>query len=170
MTRQNTRRIKTATLIVMVCVPVAMAYEWIDSGVVSGVGVAIGVALAMPLIVLEESGFDRRLRRLPFSTALIAKALTLIGSVAGVFMATSLVQGYLTGLTMSDFWEATLSPSFFQELAAGFVLYLVIVFFRQLDRLLGPGVLLRYVLGRYHRPRREARIFMFLDLKAPPRP
>jgi adenylate cyclase len=43
---------------------------------------------------------------------------------------------------------------------------LVIVFFRQLDRLLGPGVLLRYVLGRYHRPRREARIFMFLDLKS----
>jgi adenylate cyclase len=150
----------------MVCVPVAMAYEWIDSGVVSGVGVAIGVALAMPLILLEESGFDRRLRRLPFSTALIVKALTLIGSVAGVFMATSLVQGYRAGLTMSDFWEATLSPGFFRELAAGFALYLVIVFFRQLDRLLGPGVLLRYVLGRYHRPRRETRIFMFLDLKS----
>ena len=40
------------------------------------------------------------------------------------------------------------------------------MFFRQLDRLLGPGLLLRYILGRYHRPRREARIFMFLDLKS----
>ncbi len=43
---------------------------------------------------------------------------------------------------------------------------MIIVFFRQLDRLLGPGVLLRYLLGRYHRPRRERRIFLFLDLKS----
>ena len=43
---------------------------------------------------------------------------------------------------------------------------MVIVFFRQLDRFLGPGVLVRYMLGRYHRPHREARIFMFLDLKS----
>jgi len=35
----------------------------------------------------------------------------------------------------------------------------------QLDRLLGPGVLLGYVTGRYHHPRREDRVFMFLDLK-----
>ena len=43
---------------------------------------------------------------------------------------------------------------------------MIIIFFRQLDRLLGPGVLLRYILGRYHRPHREARIFMFIDLKS----
>jgi len=38
--------------------------------------------------------------------------------------------------------------------------------FRQLDRLLCPGVLVRVLLGRYHRPRREHRVFMFLDLKS----
>jgi adenylate cyclase len=44
-------------------------------------------------------------------------------------------------------------------------MYITIIFFRQLDRLLGPGTLMRYAFGRYHRPRREARIFMFLDMK-----
>lgn len=40
-----------------------------------------------------------------------------------------------------------------------------ILFFVRLDRLLGPGVLIGYVTGRYHKPRREQRIFMFLDLQ-----
>jgi len=48
---------------------------------------------------------------------------------------------------------------------AGLGVIAFLLFFVQLDRLLGPGVLLGYVTGRYHHPRREQRIFMFLDLK-----
>src|SRR5262245_4836411 len=40
----------------------------------------------------------------------------------------------------------------------------VLNFIRQIDRMLGPGTLLSLVLGRYHRPIAEDRIFMFLDL------
>jgi adenylate cyclase len=150
----------------MVCVPVALTYELLDTGAISIVGVAIGIALAMPLVLLEESDFDRLMKRLPFSTALLATALTYLVSLAAVFMSAGLLIGYLHGLKIADFWVFILSPDFRWQLAAGFVVYLVIVFFRQLDRLLGPGVLLRYFLGRYHRPRREARVFMFLDLKS----
>ena len=35
---------------------------------------------------------------------------------------------------------------------------------RQLNRMLGPGTLMSLLLGRYHRPVAEDRIFMFLDL------
>jgi adenylate cyclase len=166
MTRHTTRRIKSAANIMMACVLVALTYEFLDSGIVSGIAIVIGIALAMPLILLEESGFDRHMRRLPFTTALLLKAVTYVASVAAVFMSTTLVGGYAMGLTMSDYWEFLLSLAFLRQLGAGFAVYLVIVFFRQLDRLLGPGVLLRYFLGRYHQPRREARIFMFLDLKS----
>lgn len=166
MTRQTTRRIKTAAAITMVCVPVALTYEWIDTRGISVTGVVVGIALALPLILLEETGLDRRLRRLPFSAALLAKALIYVGSLAGVFMTVSLIGGYLEGETLRAYWDFLLGPSFRRELAAGFVMYLVIVFIRQLNRLLGPGVLFRYLSGRYHQPRREARIFMFLDLKS----
>ena len=67
---------------------------------------------------------------------------------------------------MSEFWASFSDPALPRQVAAGFVLYVIIVFFRQLDRILGPGVLLSYLLGRYHRPHREARIFMFLHLKS----
>lgn len=81
-------------------------------------------------------------------------------------MSTSLVGSWWAGQTIRDYWEFLVGPSFSSQVLVGFAMYLVIVFFRQLDRLLGPGVLLRYILGRYHHPRREARIFMFLDLKS----
>jgi adenylate cyclase len=32
------------------------------------------------------------------------------------------------------------------------------------NRLLGPGVLVAFVAGRYHRPRREERVLLFIDL------
>lgn len=67
---------------------------------------------------------------------------------------------------MADFWASFAEPSYYVMVSCGFVLYVIIIFFRQLDRLLGPGVLVTYLLGRYHRPHREARIFMFLDLKS----
>jgi adenylate cyclase len=47
-------------------------------------------------------------------------------------------------------------------LGGRFVAALAIV--RQLNRMLGPGTLVNLLLGRYHRPVGEERIFMFLDL------
>ena len=36
----------------------------------------------------------------------------------------------------------------------------------QISQLLGPGVLLKYLLGKYHKPRLEKRFFLFLDLNS----
>ncbi len=166
MTANTVRRLRTAIIITMVCIPVSLSYEFISDGKISVIGLVIGIVLAMPLALLEESTFDERMRRLPFSVAILAKALTYIGSLVVVFTSVGLVFGLLQGLTMDDFWASFSDPDLAKQVGTGFALYVIIVFFRQLDRLLGPGVLLRYPLGRYHRPGREARIFMFLDLKS----
>ncbi len=166
MTANTARRLRTAILIMMVCIPVSLSYEFIDTGIVSVIGLVIGIGLAMPLALLEESKFDERMRRLPFSVAVLAKSLTYVGSLVVVFQSVGLIVGLMEGLTMEDFWASFTEPDLYLQMGAGFALYVIIVFFRQLDRLFGPGVLLRYLLGRYHRPRREARIFMFLDIKS----
>ena len=173
MTANTARRLRSAIIIMMVCVTVSLCYEFIESvlaegleGKISVVGLAIGIALAMPLALLEESTFDERMRRLPFSVAILAKSLTYIGSLFAVFLSASLFFGFRQGLTMEDFWASFAEPDYYIQVTLSFGLYLIIVFFRQLDRLLGPGVLLSYFLGRYHRPHRESRIFMFLDLKS----
>lgn len=164
MSANTARRLRTAIMIMMVCIPVSLSYEFIDTGKMSVIGLAIGIVLAMPLALLEESTFDERMRRLPFSIAIVVKALTYAGSLVIVFTTVGLVFGLLQGLPMEEFWASFSDPDLAKQVGTGFVLYVIIVFFRQLDRLLGPGVLLRYISGRYHRPRREARIFMFVDL------
>jgi len=166
MTRHTKWRVESAARVTASCVAVSLVYELVDTRGVSLAAVYIGIGLAMPLILLEESGFDRRMRRLPFTAALLARTLAYLGSIAGVFMSVGFVTGYFEGRSLAEFRDFIMSAEFGRELAAGFGVYLVIVFFRQLDRLLGPGVLVKYLSGRYHEPRREARIFMFMDLKS----
>lgn len=45
-----------------------------------------------------------------------------------------------------------------------FILFLVFYFIIQVKRIVGGRVLRNFILGRYHRPVQEERIFMFLDL------
>ena len=46
-----------------------------------------------------------------------------------------------------------------------YMVALLISGFFQINAKLGPGVLLNWLTGKYHEPREEERIFMFLDLK-----
>src|SRR5262247_3442084 len=69
--------------------------------------------------------------------------------------------GYYTSPAYRDF---VLGGRFWLALVILTLVSFLINFVRQLDRMLGPGTLLNLLLGRYHRPVAEERIFMFLDL------
>lgn len=45
------------------------------------------------------------------------------------------------------------------------IFFLFITFVMQIRRLLGQGIMWNVITGRYHRPRTERRIYMFLDIK-----
>lgn len=45
-----------------------------------------------------------------------------------------------------------------------FALALALSFFLAVERMLGPHVLRAFLVGRYHRPREEQRVFLFVDL------
>ena len=51
-----------------------------------------------------------------------------------------------------------------RDLAFSLTVSFGVILFIEIDRLLGGGVLLRFIFGRYHRPRVERRIFLFADL------
>jgi len=166
MRRHTAWRLKSAGRVAVACVAVSYVYEAIDTRAVSFAGLYVGLGLAMPLVLLEESGFDRRMRRLPFVAALIARTVTYLAALAAAFLTAAFVSGLMRGQTLSEFRDFLFDVALRREMAAGFALYLAIVFVRQLDRLLGPGVLVRYLSGRYHWPRTESRIFMFMDLRS----
>jgi len=164
------RRLRSAAPVVAVCVLVSLTWDFVSSrldpangGAEPGVAMLIGVLISLPLI-LESGAFTTRLRRLPFWAAVLFKSVTYVGALALVFMGLGLIIGWSQGLTLEDFAESM--PETLVSIGAAFVLYLAIIFVRQLDSLLGPGVLLRYLTGRYHQPRREHRIFMFVDIES----
>ncbi len=166
MTARTARRLRSTFWILVVCVIVSMVYEAISDGRPTIIGVSIGVGLGVCLALLEESSFAQRMGRLPFTVALLAKTATYVLVPTAVFLFFGLVFGIRQGLPLSEFWTQFSDPGLYVQVGSALVLYLVIIFFRQLDRLLGPGVLVRVLVGRYHRPRREHRVFMFLDLKS----
>lgn len=57
-------------------------------------------------------------------------------------------------------------PLFFRTIFTWFVIVSVTSFVIQLSDILGPGVLVDIISGKYHQPLKENRIFMFLDMKS----
>lgn len=55
---------------------------------------------------------------------------------------------------------------FYQALFVALVFSIVLNFLLQNSRLLGPKVMANFITGRYHRPRTETRIVLFMDLKS----
>ena len=46
------------------------------------------------------------------------------------------------------------------------MVYTLLVFYMQINKMLGEGVLLKFLWGRYYKPVEEERIFMFMDMKS----
>jgi adenylate cyclase len=72
--------------------------------------------------------------------------------------------GVLAYYRSAQYRDFVLGGRFLIALAILTLVSFLINFIRQLNRMLGPGTLVNLLLGRYHRPVAEDRIFMFLDL------
>jgi adenylate cyclase len=119
-------------------------------------------ALSGALISLFVRATDRTraalgLRRWPFGAAVTAGALvTAVAICAGLAVA-SLPWLFTEGLGS---WRTYVIPFLTAVVAS-----IAFTWWFALDRLLGGGVLVGLLTGRYHRPRREERIFLFADLR-----
>lgn len=97
-------------------------------------------------------------REAPFLVMLVTRSLAwLTIIVAGV----SLPLLTIAGLSVPELVD----QQFVTAIGASLVAAVLINFVAQLDLLLGRGVLVSLILGRYHRPREEVRIFLFIDLR-----
>ncbi|MDW3648189.1 MAG: adenylate/guanylate cyclase domain-containing protein [Bacteroidia bacterium] len=59
----------------------------------------------------------------------------------------------------------------FQKISFVLIIYtgfvsIIFNLIRQMNRMYGPGILYKLLIGKYHQPQEEERIFMFLDLKS----
>jgi adenylate cyclase len=83
-----------------------------------------------------------------------------------VTSAIGFMSGFIMGLKIEQFWENFFSITQLTTVVMTLVCYAIIVFFLQIGRIMGNGVLLKFLSGKYRIPVEEERIFMFLDLKS----
>ena len=158
-------KLRSVSLIVGSCAIAGTLYEHILDNDITLMGPLIGSLLGFLLAVFEVLIPWKKRYPWPFGIVVILKASLYVLLVSLVIVVSSYLYHRFLKLPDSEFLESMVQGRMIGGIASTFLLYLIIIFFWNLNRLLGPGVLFRYLIGRYYQPRRERRIFMFLDLK-----
>jgi adenylate cyclase len=133
----------------------------LENGVRSGLMVA-GALAAVDLLYVQGSR-GAWLRRLGFGHAILARACLFTPLIVAIFAVNRLIFGLLHGFERSGFDYFGLEM--LRDTIIAFVFFLVISEFLQMRRVIGGRTLNNLLLGRYHRPVREERVFMVVDIK-----
>lgn len=128
-----------------------------------------GLIAGFVLVFLLKDRFQNQ----PFFINLLIKSLVIIGLSFGMslvgYVAISCLRvkaGILDEAVWQETWAIFLSPYHLKNTALGFMLVMGTIVLLQVADKYGPGVLPGIWFGKYHLPRQEERIFMFLDMKS----
>jgi class 3 adenylate cyclase len=117
-----------------------------------------GWAVHLTFAAAPRSWLGSVMRRLPLSIEFMIKALTM---TAALTIVTVGLQFVLYPFPVSQRWLAEELPLI---VGIGFSVSLFVGAIFEFRRMVGGRVLGSFLLGTYHRPRREQRIVMFLDI------
>jgi adenylate cyclase len=127
------------------------------------VGLILGATLAAVDLFYVQGPRGAWLRRLGFGRTILARACLFTALIAAIFALNRLFFGLLHGFERSGLdyfgWP------WLRDVLLAFAVFLVISEFLQMRRVIGGRTLTNLMLGRYHRPVREERVFMLLDIK-----
>lgn len=117
--------------------------------------------------------FQKKFRLLSFTKAIILKSVFYAAGLAllifaGTVFYHSILAGrsVFSGVTMVKVMNHMLSESFWSEMLSWSVVIIITQFVLQVSDKFGKGTLFQLLAGKYHQPKTEERIFMFLDLKS----
>jgi len=163
------RKFKTLALICLFTCLAGVIFQLIDDDRIDYKSVLTGFPLGLVFGLLELFLFpqaERRFLRWPFTKTLLFKTLVYTAAVYAVTVAMAIISGLLEGRKMSELPAFLASMEHLSLVVYTLVIYGLIVFFLQINYLLGEGILWKFIRGKYHQPREEERIFMFLDMKS----
>ena len=132
-------------------------------------GIITGVLGGVLLVSVNSQLFRRRSFKFAMLTTLLAYTLIfLLVTIVGTFI--NVIGEYgLQGVSY-EIIRSTLGLVFGPIMITYFVLWgfitLATLFLLQVNDKFGPGILLKFLAGNYHHPKKEERIFMFMDMRS----
>ena len=133
------------------------------------IGLVAGFLGGILLVSVNSQLFRRRSFRFAMLTTLTAYVLIFIllafvSSFANVF-AEKGISGVSFDAISKDF-GIIINATFITTFILWGVIILFTLFLLQVNDKFGPGVFLKFIVGNYHSPKKEDRIFMFLDMRS----
>jgi adenylate cyclase len=133
------------------------------------IGLIAGVLGGILLVWVNSHLFRRRSFKFAMRTTLIAYVLIFVFVSLVASLAMLIGEYGLLGISLDSMKTAlwfVLNPT----LIANFILWgtitLFTLFLLQVNDKFGPGILLKFLAGNYHQPKKEERIFMFMDMRS----
>src|SRR5687767_1925742 len=158
------RKFKTLALICIFTCFAGMIFQLISEKRIDFNSVFIGFPLGLVFGLLELFLFPKveiRLREWSFTKMFLFKTLLYTAGIYAVTVVLMIILGLFENVLNN-----LASAEHLVLVVYSLVIYSLLVFFLQVNRLLGAGVLSKFIRGKYHKPREEERIFMFLDMKS----
>ena len=163
------RKFKTLALICLFTCFAGVIFQLIGEERLDYKSVLIGFPLGLVFGILELFLFpkaDMQFRQWSFTKILILKTLLYTFVIYAVTVALAIIAGLFEGRKMRELPAFLTSLEQLVLVIYTLVIYSLLVFFLQINHLLGEGILWKFIRGKYHKPREEERIFMFLDMKS----
>jgi len=147
----------------LVSLMAAQAYSSVDFNNGLRGGLTIALLFWFYLAIIEPAGFRTFLKRRSFIVSAIIRALTFLVVIVLGLSISRLVFMYAFG---GDPWPAYfLDGGLARDAGLSMIFALAVFFVLDVAELVGPRVLTNIILGRYHNPVVEDRVFLFLDVR-----
>jgi adenylate cyclase len=175
MSRWTRSRLQTVAVVALIGGVAGIALSWLLSHIVPFVydlaefengarnGMMVAGLLAAADVFYVQAPRGAWLRRLPFGRAVLIRAVLLTAVIVLSLAFNRLIFGLLYGFERSglDYFALPL----LRDTVIVFVIFLAISEFLQMRRVIGGRTLNALLLGRYHRPVSEHRVFLLIDIK-----
>lgn len=146
---------------------------WGVQGFALTIGTISGLMIGFTLKIADQPFEYRVIRKYSFPISLIVGTFTLIilfkaSQFGAVFIYDLLVEN----VSFSNIWESQVFRdiislnSIFNMLWTAVLVSTMLNFIKLTSRIIGPRMMKSYMAGIYHKPQKEERIFMFLDLNS----
>lgn len=126
--------------------------------------IVLGMAIGLPFGIMDYMLDNKWLRHSSYWKIMFIKSivqlLIAVFSLSALVFVSPYVGNFRIGLFSFIFSETSLLWIIYTGIISLFIYFLQVV-----KSIVGRRVLINLMLGRYHNPRQETRIFMFLDMK-----
>lgn len=137
------------------------------------IGISFTLVIGFIMAWFDVLYLSKYLRKKPFGLTLLIKTIFYISNIfvwssiaVWVMYANQLSLSLFSGRVLDLFLNYLSSARLFITLTYWCIIIFISLFTLEVSDKFGPGVLLNFLLGKYHSPKEEVRIFMFMDLKS----